>query len=334
MRSIFYSWQADLDYEINKNVIKAAISIAINKTNLSIEDAMNNFLLDSDTTNRTGSPDIVNVILSKIDACSFFISDITPIAVAENGKKIPNPNVLFETGYAVGKKTFERTLFVLNEAYGKDVDMPFDLKTKRILSYTLHKEDGEDKKKEVIKRLASDVSKQLTAILNSPDLVDHDHDYEKQKRQRDLIKLKRFLENVSLKIISNHISRGMGENVMHAGAFIVQTDMEGVCSFFSFRLNDSVLANFIEELRVNFNHSLSFGLHFTFFNSNLYILKPHEDSVRDEYASCLGKLNESLVGLHDYIHDNYPEIDIEECNRVSYNKYIAELKNNTASFDE
>ena len=73
---------------------------------------------DKDTQGRTGSPDIVQSIFSKIDACDLFIADVSIVnkyasldgAEGKPVKYSPNPNVLIELGYAVKVLGWDRVI--------------------------------------------------------------------------------------------------------------------------------------------------------------------------------------------------------------------------------
>lgn len=328
MKSVFYSWQSDLDVGLNKGFIRAVISAAINKANGHNEDASDNFTLDSDVINMTGSPDIVDVILNKINACSFFIADITPIALSNNGKYLPNPNVLFETGYAVARKGIKRTLFILNEKYGAVENMPFDLKTKSILTYSLSSDDDNNKKKTVKERLAATISMHLQFSCDLSEAIeDNDRgNTDKVKRDRDIIKIKRFLSNVPLKVIQSHIDRGLEENLVHHGIINVQLNADSVCSFVTFKFYDKKLGVLISDLKNNLDESLSFASDFDYFDGVNYKFKPYSEKNKVKYYDCLRSLRCALTELHDYIHDSYMEIDLEEYNEISYRAYLEEIK--------
>ena len=67
--NIFYSWQSDLPK--TRCAIKTAIAEAAQKyPGVSIVEA---------TSNRTGSPDIVDSLLEHIDEADLFVADLTPI---------------------------------------------------------------------------------------------------------------------------------------------------------------------------------------------------------------------------------------------------------------
>jgi hypothetical protein len=75
---------------------------------------------------------------------------------------LPNPNVLLELGYAAAQLSWDNIICVYNLAYGAVEDLPFDLRTRRILTY---KVDLETEKAEARNELAKDLLRALKAIL-------------------------------------------------------------------------------------------------------------------------------------------------------------------------
>lgn len=153
---IFWSWQSDIDGKISRHFIKDCLTE-------SIEEIGNEILLDErleidhDTKGVLGSPSITDTILQKITESNLFIGDVTPIALAENGKKVMNPNVAIEMGYAISEKGDTNIITIMNTAFGKlPDDLPFDLRHKRgAITYFLKnqasKEQILDEKKKLIK---------------------------------------------------------------------------------------------------------------------------------------------------------------------------------------
>lgn len=129
---IFYSWQSDIDNKFNRGFIKNALEKTIVKLNLhlSIDDAERQVKLDHDTKGITGMPDLAGTIFDKIKDSTLFIADITYVADNQN-RKLPNPNVLIELGFALAVLGSDKVFCVLNTAYGSTEDLPFDLKHKR-----------------------------------------------------------------------------------------------------------------------------------------------------------------------------------------------------------
>jgi hypothetical protein len=143
---VFYSWQSDIPNNINRSLIQKAIQEAIEELNKE-----NNWVLyiDSDTRGTCGSPDIATTILHKIDNSSVFIADVSSIIKTDN-KLIPNPNVMFELGYAIKSISSSKIIMIFNEFTGNISDIPFDLGLKRQIVYKYSKNESEDRK-EIIK---------------------------------------------------------------------------------------------------------------------------------------------------------------------------------------
>jgi hypothetical protein len=133
---IFYSWQADLPNKTNRGLIRDALDKAVKQI-----ETNEKLIVESDRQGVPGSPDILYTILEKIDQADLFVCDVTTIGHSEEGKPLPNPNVLFELGYAMRSLSMRRVLMVLNTAYGRIEDLPFDLKRFAFLSYHMEPDE-------------------------------------------------------------------------------------------------------------------------------------------------------------------------------------------------
>jgi hypothetical protein len=131
-KTVFWSWQSDLDSRITREVIRYALDEAIKILAADLEEA-DRPSLTSDTQGVAGTPDIVATILRKIDEAAVFVGDVTPIAVSNTGKACANPNVLLEMGYANKSLTVHRVIQVWNTAFdGATLDkLPFDMRNRR-----------------------------------------------------------------------------------------------------------------------------------------------------------------------------------------------------------
>ncbi len=144
--TVFFSWQSDIDNKFNRNFIEDALEKAIKQIN---EEKHINLVLDKDTANRTGSPDIVNSILEKIDNATLIVSDVSIIdTLTTKSKYIVNSNIMFELGYAMSSLSDSRVLMVMNKAFGDEKQLPFDLGLKRQISYYIDKTSTLEKRKE------------------------------------------------------------------------------------------------------------------------------------------------------------------------------------------
>ena len=159
---IFYSWQATLPGNANRNLIRVSLSRAIEELNeeFAVEDR-DEATLDSDTANTPGSPDIIRTILSKIDSATIFVADVTLVNETQ-----PNANVMFELGYAIKSLGESNIILLFNEHFGNTRDLPFDLGLKRAMLYRC---DPDSKDKAAVKKeLASKLKGAIDTILAEP----------------------------------------------------------------------------------------------------------------------------------------------------------------------
>jgi hypothetical protein len=132
--TIFFSWQSDVRAAACRTLIQDALQGAV--TELASEGAVAvEPVIDRDTQNTPGSPDIGQTIFGKIDNATVFVADVTIVGVAGE-RPTPNPNVLIELGYALKALGEPRIILVQNTALGGPEQLPFDLRQKRVLRFT------------------------------------------------------------------------------------------------------------------------------------------------------------------------------------------------------
>jgi hypothetical protein len=142
---VFWSWQSDTPGKIGRHFVRNALSAAIERLKETPEieeptsrEARSAMHLDQDRKGIPGSPDLARVILEKIEQSAVFVADVTSVGITtatpQKGetepKKIINPNVAIELGYALHALTDRALLMVMNEHYGRRADLPFDLQSK------------------------------------------------------------------------------------------------------------------------------------------------------------------------------------------------------------
>jgi len=148
---VFYAWQSDSPSRGNRNLIEKSLDAALKNLGRSgsIEASPR---LDKDTQGVPGIPEIANTILDKIRSADAFVADVSFVASLEDAggaiaKRIPNPNVMIELGYALSELGWERIVLVLNTATGSPDDLPFDLKNRRWpIAYEVKPEAGDDER--------------------------------------------------------------------------------------------------------------------------------------------------------------------------------------------
>lgn len=173
-RTVFYSWQSDLPNKTNRGFIADALNRAIKKLQRDdtiVEAERPDLQLDRDTAGVPGSPDIAATILQKIDGCAIFIADISTLGKAgPQARATPNPNVLFELGYAWRALGDARVLLVSNVAFSgnpqhPEYDLPFDLRGKRLITYMLCEEEEKAAvRDQLVGRLAAELREMLPLL--------------------------------------------------------------------------------------------------------------------------------------------------------------------------
>lgn len=165
--TIFYSWQSDLPNATNRGFIEKALENATkalrNDDSLKVEP-----VIDRDTQNVPGSPDIANTIFTKIEQAEVFVCDISIINQNAPSRLTPNPNVLIELGYAMKVLGWQKIIMVINTAFGSPEVLPFDLRMRRVLPYNMPQE-SQDRATER-KKLEAMFTAALRTILEGLDM--------------------------------------------------------------------------------------------------------------------------------------------------------------------
>ena len=165
--TIFYSWQSNLPDTTNHSFIEECINDAIAEINKGSDIK---FVLDADTRNVPGSPDIVTIILDKIDDSAIFVGDVSLLERKNETDKLQcNQNVMFETGYALKSLSYERIVLVCNTINGELKDLPFDLGLKRVIDYKLSENDSYEARKAAKDKLVYELTIAIKSILHRLD---------------------------------------------------------------------------------------------------------------------------------------------------------------------
>lgn len=140
--SIFYSWMSDRPKEQNFTYIRKALDK--DRKRLAKELGVK-IRVDSDSRGEDGSTSIDESVLKKISECDLFVGDITPISPRFSWKMwmkpTPNPNVLYELGFAVSSLGWNRCIMVWNSKYGNLGRAPFDIRNHSTVVYRIGKSE-------------------------------------------------------------------------------------------------------------------------------------------------------------------------------------------------
>ena len=107
--TIFWAWQSDLPPETTRNLIQDCLERAAKEAT---KAGVGLVSVDRDTKGVGGSPNISETILEKIVAADIFVWDASITTTTD--RPSPNPNVLFELGFAVAALGWNRIIGVMN----------------------------------------------------------------------------------------------------------------------------------------------------------------------------------------------------------------------------
>lgn len=157
--TVFWSWQNDLSSKTNREFIRSALEVAVDRVSQELDvEEVERIELDHDTKSTVGMADIGQTILEKIGRCAILVADVTPISRNDQGKHLPNPNVMIELGYGLHALSYERIIAILNTAYGSRVeDLPFDIRHRRIMTYQLSEDATQSDRKTVRETLIGEL---------------------------------------------------------------------------------------------------------------------------------------------------------------------------------
>lgn len=130
---IFYSWQSDIGS--NRNFIAKCLKSAITR--------MTSFEMDTATRDSKGSPDIASTILAKIRSSNLFLADVSIINPKDvDSRKCPNPNVMYELGYAVRELGEDNIILIANKETTDTSKLPFDIRNRRMIIEDFSEKDS------------------------------------------------------------------------------------------------------------------------------------------------------------------------------------------------
>lgn len=135
--TVFYSWQSDLENKFNRSFIENSLIKATKELSRDVKYKFE-AIIDRDTFGIYGSPSIVDSITIKIANADVFVCDVSIVNSKQSGRLTPNPNVIFELGYASSILGWDRIIMIQNTAFGDINSLPFDLRGRRVLPYFLN----------------------------------------------------------------------------------------------------------------------------------------------------------------------------------------------------
>lgn len=326
---VFFSWQSDSLPETNSGAIRAALKRASKA--IKIKSPTLNILLDEATRNTSGSPNIADKILEKIDAADIYIADITTVTSKRAKRPSANPNVLIELGYAVAQVGWDRIILLFNDAIGKfPSDLPFDIIQNRVSKYSIAPgvSGNLSGKKEVLEKLLAVAIQSV--IEKNPKTPSQLRGLEPKKIQheRDIENLTWLLSQIHIPTLDEHITSL--PRYIPGQIFWFWEGFKGVVTNNLFHVYDPALEAPIIKLYQAWNTTLSFaGQYRDIHGGNRYIFSNPGDAPLDEgqekdwkeIENAASEMHQALQTLLDRARSAYLEVDINKTNAKAWKEY-------------
>ena len=312
---VFFSWQSKLDKTKNTNFIRGALNKSIK--NIMAKKGIK-ITIDEATRGETGSPNISAVIQQKIPLCNIFIADVTIIGEAGNNNfPSPNPNVMFELGFAVAEIGWPRIISLMNSHFPHTIDdLPFDIKGQRISPY--NSDEPQDK-------LVNSLTDYITAILDKNPKTPQELrgvSIQQIKHERDIKNIYWIMSYLYTPALSRLIDEA--PLYIRGDIFSYWATFEGIINSIEFKLYDLTLNEIFNSFYNTWSQLLKRGAYFYEHSPNgvdhiFPKSKTHDSQEAREAWQNIDDLSvilkEKLTELINYIHSNYAEIDLDETNQ-------------------
>ncbi len=322
--TVFYSWQSDLPSASNHRFIHHRLTEACNE----VESKQNDFIFNVDEATRgaAGSPNIPTTIMEKIRLSDIFVCDISTINSHElTTKKTPNPNVVFELGYAVATLGWNRIVLLFNTEYGKfPDDLPFDFDRHRAAKYVATAEPTKQHKSDLKVLLIEAIGGIFSA---NPIKTNECLSPEQTKRSRDSIQVTNLLSTLHLPTLEDHIEqlpRVISDNI-----FFHWEDFKGIIENYLFHIYDPVLLKSLKRFHKHFQATLQYGFNYHPVGNRSIFSNPMDaplDEAQEEswqaIAKSAGLMKKELNKILVYVRENFVEIDISETNKIAWQRRI------------
>lgn len=323
---VFFSWQSDSPSETNSGAIRVAIKKAAAKIQESLPGLK--IIPDEATRDTSGSPNIVDKIIEKIDATQIYIADITTVTNRGAARPCANPNVLIELGYAVAQVGWDRIILLFNESIGAfPGDLPFDIARNRVSKYKL--ESGESAK---LSELNGLIHVAIKAVIDKNPKTPSEWrgmTLEKIQHGRDVENLNWLLSQIHVPTLDKHIEdlpRYIYDRSLHF--------WEGAKSVYRnslFHIYDPVLKEAIDRLFDAWETTVSFGVrYYPSVTPEVYIfaneldapLDESQEKDWDEIDNARVPMKQALYDLLSRVRSSYLEVDINKTNGIAWDEYI------------
>lgn len=333
---LFYAWQSDCPAATNRTAILVALRTAKKSLQVSRRIPIE---IDEATRGQAGSPNIPETIRDKIRASDAFVADITTINnSARKGLRTPNPNVVFELGYAVAQLGWNRIILLFNKEHGTfPDDIPFDFDRHRASPYRLSIKNK--KNTDAQRKLAELLTEAIGLIikLQPPRPIAPSTEAE-VRRQRDIDNVRWLMEQVSIATLDEMLD-GLPK-IQISRVFYFWDSFHAVYRSSQFHIEDRALRTAVENLYKGWAGCIAHDDEYRpSANPAKYVFEHPTDGAsrlrldrawKETEASCKF-LRKSLDALLSILRTRYYEVDIDKCSAAAWKAYVEDNRRTSIS---
>lgn len=322
---VFYSWQSDLPKKSTRYAIKNSLEAFKKTSSFPV-------LIDEATRDESGSPNIPQTILEKIGKADVFVADVSTINLHDkDSRKCPNPNVVFELGYAVQTLGWSRIVLLFNTAYGTfPDDLPFDFDRHRASHFELTDTTAKQENETLRKLVATAVDRIIAQDPKRPSELAGLTE-EQLRHSRDLRTVEWVLEEMHIPTIDDHLA-SLPHSFPYRGLHFL-AGVDGIVLGNSlFHLNDKKLESAFRAFTRAWHQTVSRdhlynlnqgGTLAIFSNPGDMPLPPEKEAEWQKIVSARDMMKKKLKYILKRVRDDFPRIDLHETSKKAWQDYLA-----------
>ncbi|MEQ1741738.1 MAG: hypothetical protein ABL869_04455 [Candidatus Nitrotoga sp.] len=336
---VFYSWQSDSPKKTNLNAIRQALCGA--GKCIELRHVELKFIADEATRDTSGSPNIALKILEKIERADVFVADITTVTLPGAERPCPNPNVIYELGYAVGQLGWDRVILLFNQAHGKfPDDLPFDLIQQRASPYLITEAAPKTEHADLTKFLEVAINAVIEKNPKTPVEL-RGFSREKLEHEHDVENIEWLMSTIHLPTLDQHILEL--PRIIDDRVFWFWEGFKGVVTNSLFSLYDKTLENSVADLFIAWQSTLSFyqryngtpnGQRYIFSNLGDAPLSNEQQVDWDAIEAARDKMAQALQALLNRLRESYIEVHLQKTNAKAWGEFVKDQKDFQKMFSD
>lgn len=306
--TIFNSWQSDSPH--NSKAIRAALRDASNK----LEEKIAGLHVKNDeaTSNQVGTMHIPSSILQNISDADIFVADLSTVGSTSDGKKkLQNPNVLIELGYAIAQLGWDRIILLFNKEFGEFKDLPFDIEKRSCLDFKIVSPDDKNGVGQLRENLVARIRQIIEADPARPSRMTEVLDRDKSNDIKTIKKILVWMPPAEIDYLLDE-----GANRVKKALVECAEQLHQFTESLSFNITDKMLRQrivrladawdvFLDKIPKEYVYKLDQN---EFISNALMNGKRKTGYQKNQYL--IEDIDKAYVSMLKYVRKSYPEIEV------------------------